>query len=108
MPKLVALDANLILLLVVGIADSKYIDVHKRLRAYTSSDFQMLKSVVASYEELVGLPNSLSETSNIIGFGLTEPSKSYITKVFRENLFLERGRFTLRARPLVDAKSLTD
>lgn len=73
------LDANLIVLLVVGLADEKAVPVHKRTRAYTVNDFQLLLRVIAEYRELAALPNALTEASNLLDFegdGLSEKISS--------------------------------
>jgi hypothetical protein len=62
------LDANLIVLLVVGLADETAVPVHKRTRAYSIGDFRLLVSVIAEYRELAALPNALSEASNLLEF----------------------------------------
>jgi hypothetical protein len=62
------LDANLIVLLVVGLADEKAVPVHKRTRAYTVGDFRLLLRVISEYRELAALPNALSEASNLLEF----------------------------------------
>ena len=76
------LDANLIVLLVVGLADENAVPLHKRTRAYTIGDFRLLLRVISQYAELAVLPNALSEASNLLEFegdGLPE-------KVFRRFL----------------------
>ena len=62
------LDANLIVLRVVGLADEKAVPVHKRTRAYSISDFRLLLKVISEYQELAALPNALSEASNLLEF----------------------------------------
>ncbi|MDI1265456.1 MAG: hypothetical protein PS018_19590 [bacterium] len=62
------LDANLIVLLVIGLADENAVPVHKRTRAYTTGDFRLLLSVISQYRELAALPNALSEASNLLEF----------------------------------------
>jgi len=62
------LDANLIVLLVVGLADENAVPGHKRTRAYSIGDFRLLLSVIAEYQELAALPNALTEASNLLEF----------------------------------------
>jgi hypothetical protein len=62
------LDANLIVLLVVGLADENAVPVHKRTRAYSINDFRLLLKVISEYQELAALPNALSEASNLLEF----------------------------------------
>jgi len=41
------LDANLLVLLVVGLTERRYISVHKRLKEYTIADFDTLAAMIA-------------------------------------------------------------
>jgi hypothetical protein len=66
MRKKIALDTNLLILFVVGLADSKLISVHKRLRAYSISDFDLLSSMIAMSSGVMVTPNTLSEASNLL------------------------------------------
>lgn len=66
MPRRVILDANLLLLLVVGGTDRDYIERHKRLRAYESRDYDLLCEAIAGFGEIVVTPNVLTETSNLL------------------------------------------
>ena len=67
-PRTLILDANLIVLLVVGLADERAVPTHRRTRAYTVSDFRLLLRVISEYTELAALPNALSEASNLLEF----------------------------------------
>jgi hypothetical protein len=70
------LDANLIVLLIIGLADEKAVPVHKRTRSYTVNDFRLLLRVIEGYRELAALPNALSEASNLLEFdGVGLPEK---------------------------------
>jgi hypothetical protein len=72
------LDANLIVLLVVGLADENAVPIHKRTRAYSVNDFRLLKRVISEYRELAALPNALSEASNLLEFeGAGLPEKLF-------------------------------
>lgn len=62
------LDANLIVLLIVGLADESAVPRHKRTRAYSINDFRLLLRVISEYQELAVLPNALSEASNLLEF----------------------------------------
>jgi hypothetical protein len=62
------LDANLIVLLLVGLANEKAVPRHKRTRAYSINDFRLLLKVVAEYQELAALPNALTDASNLLEF----------------------------------------
>ena len=62
----VLLDANLLVLWVVGHASRDYIGRHKRLRAYDLADFDSLTRMLAPPVQIVVTPNVLTEASNLI------------------------------------------
>lgn len=64
-----ALDANLTLLLVIGLVSKQLVGRHKRL-AFTESDFDLLQNIVARSKCVRSTPNALTEVSNIAEFGL--------------------------------------
>lgn len=78
MNKNIILDTNLLLLFVVGTTNRSYIRIHKRLRAYAESDFDLLVNIVKNASSVVVTPNTLTETSNLLGH-ISEPAR---TKVF--------------------------
>ena len=84
-PKAVALDANLLILLIVGLASETYIAQHKRLKAFTTADFHLLRDFIDSARGIVVSPNTLTEASNLIG-QIAEPALSDIRGVFRRIL----------------------
>lgn len=59
-------DANLLVLLVVGNVDRDDILKHKRTRAYTVSDYEKLSQMLASVKRILVTPNTLTETSNLV------------------------------------------
>jgi hypothetical protein len=71
----------LLVLFVVGTASRSYISRHKRLKAYTETDFELLLSLLSAGKETVVTPNTLTETSNLIR-QIGEPAKSHISEVF--------------------------
>jgi hypothetical protein len=73
-----ALDANLALLLVIGLHSEKLIERHKRL-AFTNADFRLLKRLIEKASGIQLTPNALTEVSNIAGFGLSSSDKSAVT-----------------------------
>lgn len=78
----VLLDANLLLLLIVGIADRTYIRKHKRLQAYREADFDLLQQLIAPMSAIVVTPNILTETSNFAK-QIAEPARTHIAVAFR-------------------------
>ena len=79
------IDANLLLLLVVGSVSRDAITRHRRLRAYTQDDYGILIDLVAQVERVLVTPNTLTETSNLLGLH-GEPERSR---------FFERLRFII-------------
>lgn len=75
MSKTLVIDANLIILLIVGLADENLVSRHKRTRTYSVQDFRLLVSIVANYREVVTLPNVLSEVSNLLSFEADDHSR---------------------------------
>jgi len=75
------LDTNLLLLLVVGTASKKYISRHKRLRAYSEMDFDLLIRIISDAPAILVTPNTLTETSNLIGH-IDEQARTKIFMVF--------------------------
>src|SRR5437879_2423792 len=82
MRKTVALDANLLLLLVVGLTRLNYIATHKRLKAYTIDDYSLLTTLIAESAGIVATPNAFSEASNLLR-QTGEPARSQILKRVR-------------------------
>jgi hypothetical protein len=73
----VALDSNLLLLLLVGTVHRELVVKHKRLRAFSLADLDLLTSVLEG-KTLVTTPNVLTEVSNLVVFGITEPQRSML------------------------------
>jgi hypothetical protein len=68
MSTVLVLDTNLIVLLVVGLADEQAVPKHKRTRAYSVNDFRLLLKIISTYQEVRVIPNALSEASNLLDF----------------------------------------
>lgn len=62
----VALDTNVFLLLLVGLANREAIARHKRLAAYDADSYDMLCKLLASYDEIVVTSGCLAETTNLL------------------------------------------
>jgi hypothetical protein len=74
------LDANLSILLAVGITNRSYIAKHKRLEAYDAIDFDIVCNLIARSSGVIFSPNVLSETSNLVRY-VDNPIKSEIAAV---------------------------
>jgi hypothetical protein len=76
------LDTNLLLLFVVGSTSQGLISKHKRLRAYSETDFDLLTELISCAPNVIVTPNTLTETSNLIGY-IDEPARTRIFEGFR-------------------------
>ncbi len=78
----VLIDSNLLLLLLVGWADPRYIASHRRLKDYGTDDFELVDRIVSDFDEIVTCPNVLTE---IVNFSrrIDEPAKSHIAAAIR-------------------------
>lgn len=63
----VLLDANLLLLLVVGMCDRQHARKFKRLSIFAEEDFELLVRVVSAFRHLYVTPNIITEVSNLAG-----------------------------------------
>ena len=89
MRKTIVLDANLLVLLIVGLAGRKYISMHKRLREYREADFELLSKLIAESAGVVVTPNALTEASNLLR-QINEPARSEIGRAF--HVFTSKAR----------------
>ena len=69
------LDANLFVLLVVGSVGRDLIEKHRRLRAYSAEDYEILIDLLDRVERVFVTPNTLTETSNLLAQH-AEPERS--------------------------------
>ena len=60
------IDANLLLLLIVGDVGRDLIAKHRRLREYTSGDYDILIEVLSPVNRIFVTPNTLTEASNLL------------------------------------------
>ena len=60
------LDANLLVLLVVGNENRDLIPKHRRLEHYSAEDFDILLELLENADRLYVTPNTLTETSNLL------------------------------------------
>lgn len=63
------IDANLIVLLAVGLANVDWITPHKRLTGYRPEDFAILQKLLSTATQITSLPNAWTEASNLLGKG---------------------------------------
>ncbi|MEJ2801485.1 PIN domain-containing protein [Comamonas sp. BIGb0124] len=77
----VAVDTNLLLLLIVGITSRDFIAKHKRLNTFVAADFDLLLQQLSHADQIVLTPNVLTETSNLVDH-IAEPMRSRIYAQF--------------------------
>lgn len=77
------IDANLLLLLVVGRTDKALLVRHKRLQAFEDSDFDLLESLVVRLGPVLLSPYVLAEVSNLLR-QIAEPDRSRISRSFAQ------------------------
>ncbi len=82
MSKQLTIDTNLLVLLIVGLTSTAFIERHKRTRIYTKEDFELLSEMLSGVSSLVVTPHVLSETSNLLR-QYSEPGKSLISAVMQ-------------------------
>ena len=94
------IDANLLVLLVVGSAGRDYISKHRRLRRFSKEDYDLLLRLIRKAKgtrRVFVTPNTLTETSNLLGQH-GEPERS---------LFYESLRFLIESSEEVIVTSAT-
>ena len=79
----VALDTNLVVLLVVGLTGKSLIARHKRLQDYRIEDYDLLQTILGDFDEIVFTPNVLTESSNLLR-QTKDPDRSAIAARFAE------------------------
>lgn len=76
------IDANLLVLLVVGKVGRELIGRHRRLQDYTAEDYDLLVDTIESVGQLIVTPNTLTESSNLLGQH-GEPDRSRLLEMLR-------------------------
>ena len=76
------IDANLLVLLVVGSEGRDLIAKHRRLDGYSANDYDILLDLVIQVEQVFVTPNTLTEASNLLAQH-GEPERSRILRRLR-------------------------
>jgi hypothetical protein len=76
-PKTTILDANLLVLHVVGRTSLAYIESHKRLRAYGRADYRLLLKLLKASSLMVVTTHILTEAANIAA-QIPDPARRHI------------------------------
>ena len=75
-------DANLLVLLVVGDEGRDLIAKHRRLRDFSARDYDLLRGLLNATGRFLATPNTLTEASNLLGQH-GEPERSRLFSRFR-------------------------
>lgn len=78
------LDANVLVLLIVGNVDRKEIGLHKRTRQFIETDFDLLAEIVRRFDLCVVTTSVLTEASNLL---------AHTHEALKVRLLVELGRF---------------
>ena len=89
MPAGCFLDANLLVLLVVGATDQELIQSHRRLQAFDAPDYELLVGVLGDFQQVLVTPNTLTETSNLLSQH-GEPQRSRFFDTLRSLIEVNR------------------
>ena len=81
----VLLDANLLLLLVVGTYNRQRVETFKRLNIFAPEDFDLLIGIIARFRGIVVTPNILTEVSNLAG-NLPDHERELCFRIFGESI----------------------
>lgn len=60
------IDANLLVLLVVGSVERQSVATHRRTRTFTPEDYDRLLRIVEALDRVFVTPNTLTEASNLL------------------------------------------
>lgn len=76
------IDANLLVLFIVGTTNRSLVARHKRLKEFSLEDFDLLCRMIESSPQVFVTPNTLTETSNLLGY-IDEPARTQLLETFR-------------------------
>ncbi len=75
---MVAIDANALLVLLLGLMNPKIIKTHKRTSIYCEEDYHNLLLIIGDIEKLIILPNVWTEVDNLLNNFRGSRKKLYI------------------------------
>ena len=78
---MILIDANALVLLIVGMIDENLVGKHKRTSIYSKQDYQELLLAIKDLHNLVVLPNVWTEVDNLLNRFSGNHKWSYITLV---------------------------
>ncbi|MGI3776881.1 MAG: hypothetical protein ACRYGC_06250 [Janthinobacterium lividum] len=69
----------MIVVFVIGHMDPRLLGVAKRVKEYRPSDFELIATYLSLFTEIVLLPNTLTEASNLLGYFDGERKETCLT-----------------------------
>ena len=78
----IVIDANLLVLFIVGRTGRQLIGKHRRLREFSTDDYDRLIRVINGVERVIVTPNTLTEASNLL-FQHQDPERSQFLEMLR-------------------------
>ena len=75
------IDANALVLLIIGLIDQELISSHKRTSTYTKDDYENLLLIIKDFHNLVVLPNVWTEVDNLLNRFPGERKWAYIERI---------------------------
>jgi hypothetical protein len=79
----IAIDTNLLLLLIVGNVRRDLVGAHRRLKSYRPSDYDLLCRLLDGAKKIIATPNTVTEVSNLLPYGVNEPLLADLMAEFR-------------------------
>jgi len=93
----IAVDSNLLLLLVVGRWNVRFKATHKRLSGFNSEDFYLVRDFVSSFQSVVTTPHVLAEVSNLAGLAAGHAKENIFTQFANVIVTLDERQITSAA-----------
>src|ERR1044071_4201631 len=101
----VILDSNLLVLFIVGKTSPGLIEKHRRLQAYSESDFDLLIEFIAPMSQVIVTPNTLTEASNLLKH-IAEPARTQIAVTFKDFVRVAEEHYVRSARAVDQSEFL--
>ncbi len=78
---MIVIDTNSLIILILGLIDSKLIDTHKRTSIYDKADYETLLRVIEDFKKVKLLPNILTEADNLLNDLPKNLKEQYLSKI---------------------------
>jgi hypothetical protein len=86
------IDTNILLLLLVGTMDRKFIRSHRRTAVFTPEDFDLLQEKLRLYSSIVTTPSVMTEVSNLLGNDFHEVAAEFLVSLCTPFVEVIRGK----------------